>query len=118
MYSRTPRSYLAKYVVNGQVMALPGRGWPVDLGRGPVTWHSNAWIQRLDVMEALGTPKTHDDLLENLRAIRDGDFPDLEAIYGAKHDRWVEWITANGFDDRDSLLTVTPLPEWKEVMGW
>ena len=30
----------------------------------------------------------------------------------------MEWITANGFDDRDSLQTVTPLPEWEEVMGW
>ncbi len=89
VYARTPRSYLAKYVVNGQVMALPGRGWPVDLGRGPVTWHSNTWIQRLDVMEALGIPKTHDDLLENLRAVRDGDFPDLE---GNQPEGFAIWI--------------------------
>lgn len=39
-------------------------------------------------------------------------------IYEARQTRWQDWLKANGFDDRSTLKTVTPVAEWKKVMGW
>ena len=55
----------------------------------------------------------YDDFIDNL--VNLGDW---RSIYNAKHQRWVEWMEANDYDDRADLATVTALPQWKEVMGW
>jgi hypothetical protein len=46
------------------------------------------------------------------------DTANWRPIYEDKHNRWVAWLGANGFDDRAELKTVTPIDEWKAVMGW
>ena len=90
VYAQAEDSFMAKYVVNGRIMAIPGPGWPIDVtGQGrPIIWHSNVWIQRLDILEAIGEPTTHDEMLEAFRAVRDGDFPDLEGEQPARFGSW------------------------------
>jgi len=39
-------------------------------------------------------------------------------IYEARQKRWTDWLSANKFDDRPNLKNVTPVAEWKAVMGW
>lgn len=39
-------------------------------------------------------------------------------IYEAEQQRWLEWMENNGVDDRARLGSVTPIPEWRQVMGW
>lgn len=39
-------------------------------------------------------------------------------IYEAQNQRWIDWMKSNNIDDRADLTSCTPLPEWKEAMGW
>ena len=43
---------------------------------------------------------------------------DWKSIYTAKQQRWLNDLNTRGYDDRPDLRTVTPRPEWKQVMGW
>ena len=46
------------------------------------------------------------------------DITDWRPIYEERQARWEQWMSDNNVDDRDSLITVTPRPEWAAVMGW
>ncbi len=46
------------------------------------------------------------------------DITDWRPIYEERQQRWEQWMADNNVDDRESLLTVTPRPEWAAVMGW
>jgi len=39
-------------------------------------------------------------------------------IYEARQKRWTDWLAESKFDDRSTLKSVTPIAEWKTVMGW
>ncbi len=46
------------------------------------------------------------------------DITDWRPIYAERQQRWEQWMADNNVDDRESLLTVAPRPEWAAVMGW
>ena len=56
--------------------------------------------------------RKYEKLLNNLIAA--GNW---KAIYEEKQKRWETWISDNNFEDRASLKTVTPRPEWRQAMG-
>ena len=39
-------------------------------------------------------------------------------IHEAEQQRWLAWMEENGIDDRARLGSSTPIPEWRDVMGW
>ena len=46
------------------------------------------------------------------------DITDWRPIFEERQQRWEQWMADNNIDDRESLLTVSPRPEWAAVMGW
>ena len=74
---------------------------------------NNAVVPLITADSAEAFEAAYDDFINNL--VNLGDW---RSIYNAKHQRWVEWMEANDYDDRADLSTVTPVPQWKAVMGW
>ena len=46
------------------------------------------------------------------------DITDWQPIFEERQQRWEQWMSDNNVDDRETLITVTPRPEWAAVMGW
>ena len=46
------------------------------------------------------------------------DITDWRPIFEERQQRWEQWMSDNNVDDRETLITVTPRPEWAAVMGW
>ena len=68
------QSYMSKYKVNGQIYGLPGWEWAVKCEDVSV---DAVWYIRKDVYEQYGYPKTTDELLDVLRAVKASGLTDL-----------------------------------------
>lgn len=57
--------------------------------------------------------KNYEALLNQLLRITN-----WKPVYEKRQKNWEDWIDKNKVDDRAELQSVTPRPEWNEVMGW
>lgn len=77
--------------------------------------------QRFDEsLSAILTAKTAAEFEKNYQSTLSSlsRITNWKPVYEKKQAAWEDWMKKNSIDDRRSLRTVTPRPEWKEVMDW
>ena len=68
-------SYMAKYKVDGQISGLPGWEWAIRCSDVTV---DALWTTRRDLFEDWGPPTTTDELLDDLRRVKNSNLTDRE----------------------------------------
>lgn len=67
-----------------------------------------------DVITATNFDQAYNQFIDGLIGVT-GNW---RAIYNSRQQRWMDWMTENGIDDRRELGSSTPVSQWRRVMGW
>jgi len=79
VFAEADKDYLRAYLYQGKIFALPGYGWIMKKSDPWWNYGAYTWIQRLDVYEKFGAPKTLTELYAQMQKIKaDKTITDLE----------------------------------------